>query len=1110
MLGEYELLEAWGKGATATVWKAEHQPTGALCALKVLHADLRLQDLAVRQFRREVRAVAALDHPHIARIFDQGTVGDDTPDRKHIAPGSPFLVFEALPGGHLGEHRGTLPWDRLRVVVGDLLGGLAHAHARGVLHRDLKPNNVLFDAPVISPDARAVLTDFGIARVLNRRADREETDLGMGLDYLGTPHYSSREQIVGPLTDVGPWSDLYSLGALVWSMVCGQAPFQGDSSVEILRQHVLGELPAFEPLIPVPDALEDWLMRSMSRGIETRFLRAADARLAWNALDPAAPPPPRTVRRRPELARGSGLFGLREGALVGRDAETAQLDDALEGVVQAGGVRIVVLRGPAGTGKSRLARALCERASEAGIADVLAAPHAPTRSARSGLSAALERTLRTVDLPVEEVRARLRARLETYGLDPGLEPILLEALRPGTLEQAPNARAQRAAIRSLLAALSRRKPILLWLDDLQWAPDTARLLLKLDREDANILVVTTVPSEQLRPGSPLANLLGQLVDSGPHLELAVGPLTRDQTSALVSELLFVDPALADELARRSGGNPLYARELTASLLERGALHETDSGLVLQKNADLSLPGDLRRLWLDRIDLVLRGMTEPRLALEAAAALGARVELTEWQAACAALSIPTPHFLPGQLAEHGVVVEHVYDFRFAHVLAREALEDRAREAGRWPAVCSACADALATSSQPAIDERRARLLQEAGRPAEAFEPALAAAARAQSSGRHDDAAAWIDVAERALKDARVGSEDPRHVVLQLAVAQGLRLQSDYPAACRAAERATLLALERDDPALTAKALVLQGVLTRMVGRTGEGIALLREAVAAYEDLDKPTAQAQALASLGQALATQTGHEEEVDALYDRAWSLLGDRPEPLTRGRLARLMAAEARRGGRLAEARDLLDSALRTSQRSGRLHDEARVRHDLGVVLRALEQLEPAERHARAMLTLALRMEHGGDESDAWTLLGEILLAQGRTTEAEEAFGRSVEIARERRSPWLPFAVTNLCAVYLRSGRHALAAQRLAEVGGAIEGRGVPAYLAYLRTLQLLADLGTPGGGTARLDELEAMDPLRAADGPLLRELLAEAALKASDPGLSARLGALIRRLEDG
>ncbi len=1101
-LGECGLIEPWGEGASATVWRAIHRPTGAPCAVKILRADRRLDELARRQFRREVRAVAGLDHPHVARVYDQGSVDASAAAAlpEALTEGAPYLVFEALRGGPLGRWRGRLPWPRLRDIVCDLLRGLAHAHSRGVIHLDLKPSNVLLDGPADRPGTRAVLTDFGIAQIYRRPG---EDDTSPRDAYLGTPQYSPPEQILGPAADAGPWTDLYALGCLVWAMTTGSPPFRGSTSVATLHLHLRGQLPAFEPVVAVPAGLGEWLARCVAREIEGRFQRAAGALRAWRELDPGAPPTAAVRLPVDALTRGSSLFALRSAPLVGREEEVAQLEDALEDLEREGGVRFVLLRGQAGAGKTRLARHLCELAVESGRADVLRAQHGPTPSPVHGLGSALDQHLRTAGV-TDDLDRRLAAHLDRLQLD-GVQPILLEELRPGTLDAPPAGRERRGALAAVLAALSREHPLILWLDDLQWGPRSARLLHRLLRTDGRILVVGTACDDLLRSGSPIANALSMALADPPHTELVVAPLNRADATKLVRQLLFLDLDLASALAKRSGGNPLFATQLVSSLVDSGSHRSSGDGYRLSADATPTLPVNIRRLWLGRIDGVLRGRADWLEAVELAAALGLRVELDEWQLACTQAGIRPPLHLLGLLSQRGVLQERVYDFRFEHGLARDAVEERAREQGRWRQLCSSCADALADRRRPGDTERRAELLLQAGRAADAFPLAVAAARDAAVRGEHEDASRWIETAQACLDEATAAAADERWSQLGLARVLALRLRSEYAAAREGAERVTRRASRHGHRRSLAEALHVEGVMSRMVRRPhDEVVALLAQAIAAWQVLGAPEEHADALCSLGQAWSLHATLAPQADRAYDEAEVVLGDRPALGIRTRLSRLRGTLAYRRGDLDVSRQRLLEALPDAQRTGRLHAEARIRNDLAYTALAAGELEEAERQGVAMLALADRAEHPADRNDGLVLLGQVLARAGRLDEAEATLATALAEVRLRNSGWVVVALATLGEFYVARQRYGDAdplVQELQEVESS----------APLRTFGLVLLVCTHVGLERWSAASEALEVLLAGDGRApdvddLRQSLNRAAAEAEAAGRPE----LARTLLDG
>ncbi|MDQ2981068.1 MAG: serine/threonine protein kinase, partial [Actinomycetota bacterium] len=220
--GRYRLEQRLGAGGMGEVWAAHDTQLDRRVALKLLgaHAD------PIR-FEREAHAVAALSHPNISRLYDYGT-----------ADGRPYMVFEYLSGGTL-EDRFVVgkPLDDTSSarIAGELAAGLAHAHERGLVHRDLKPTNVLFDE-----EGRAKIADFGIARVGGADTLTEEGTL------IGTASYMSPEQASGrPATSA---SDVYSFGVLLYRMLSGRLPFESPSAIEVVRQHMQSAPPPLSSL----------------------------------------------------------------------------------------------------------------------------------------------------------------------------------------------------------------------------------------------------------------------------------------------------------------------------------------------------------------------------------------------------------------------------------------------------------------------------------------------------------------------------------------------------------------------------------------------------------------------------------------------------------------------------------------------------------------------------------------------------------------------------------------------------------------------------------------------------------------------------------------------
>jgi serine/threonine protein kinase len=223
----YELEEVVGTGGMSTVYRAHDQLLERDVALKVLHPHYADDEEYVERFRREARAVARLSHPHIVTVIDRG--------EDH---GQQYIVFEYIAGENLKElieRTGPLPTRRAVELALEIADALAFAHEHGLVHRDVKPQNVL-----LTPDGDAKVTDFGIARSLEVEHGMTQTGT-----VLGTSNYLSPEQASGKATT--PSTDVYSLGVVVYELLTGEVPFPGENFVAIAMKHIND---------PPPDLLE--------------------------------------------------------------------------------------------------------------------------------------------------------------------------------------------------------------------------------------------------------------------------------------------------------------------------------------------------------------------------------------------------------------------------------------------------------------------------------------------------------------------------------------------------------------------------------------------------------------------------------------------------------------------------------------------------------------------------------------------------------------------------------------------------------------------------------------------------------------------------------------
>jgi eukaryotic-like serine/threonine-protein kinase len=321
LAGRYELQDVAGSGGMSSVYRARDTVLERMVAIKILHDHFSDDPEYVERFRREARALAQLNHPNIVTVIDRGEF-----------EGRQFIVFEHIEGENLKElieREGQLPVDRALALVHQVARGLAFAHDHDVVHRDVKPHNVLIDE-----DGVAKVTDFGIARSLEPTAGLTETGT-----LLGTSEYIAPEQASGARVDER--SDQYSLAVVLYELLTGEPPYTGDNFMAVAMKHIQEPVPSVRDARPaVSPRLDAIIARAMAKRPEDRFpsteamMAALEAARATTDSTPVPaarpddgatesipvpgplPPPIQRSRRRLPLPILIGLVGVGVAALV--------------------------------------------------------------------------------------------------------------------------------------------------------------------------------------------------------------------------------------------------------------------------------------------------------------------------------------------------------------------------------------------------------------------------------------------------------------------------------------------------------------------------------------------------------------------------------------------------------------------------------------------------------------------------------------------------------------------------------------------------------------------------------------------------------------------------
>ncbi|MES1245672.1 MAG: tetratricopeptide repeat protein [Acidobacteriota bacterium] len=1053
-LGPFRLERRIGRGGMAEVWSGVHAAQQVPVAVKVMTGERARNPQYRASFRNEVQAVASLDHPGIVLVFDHGEVAKDAEEasRGLLPAGSPCLAMELADGGTLASiPRETLDWPELSRILLALLDALAHSHARGVVHRDLKPSNVLLfgDDPDGLPGQRRLkLADFGLAQAFELQVGPDSTDF-----VCGTPTYMAPEQLRAEWRDYGPWTDLYGLGCLAWSLATGDPPFTEPALLQLVRLQLEEDPASFKPLNPVPSGFEGFLRRLLQKESGRRFVRTADAtwallrlgeparreislpararpstqgepapqeattelmtlvglypaartavQLAEIAEEPGpreSPPLPETwehpVRRQASMklvGAGLGLYGLRSIPLVGRGAERDLLWSALAEVHASRQVRLVLLRGAAGNGKTRLAEWIAQRAHEVGGATVLRASHGPSPGAGDGLPRMMARHLRCVGLNRAETLDRTERLLRAWKVLDWVEAAgLTDLMVPGTAEEGSGARLQTASERFTLLErhcrrLTRQRPVLILLDDVHWSAEAIAFADHLLRShDLPALLLLTARDEALAERRLEAAAVAELLTLPGARELVVPPLSAGDRAALVEELLGLSGELAAQVEERTHGNPLFAVQLVGDWVQRGVLEVGEAGFVLRPGEEARFPDDLHEVWSARVERLFAGLPAgSRQALEIAAALGPTVDRQEWETSCRAMGVPNPPPLLDGLVVSHLAVRTEEGWRFVHPMLRESLERMAREAGRWAGHNRACAAMLlsrAVLGERGVAERLGRHLLLAGQPDTAVDFLLRGARERRETSDYGAAQALLAMRDDALQSLAAGRRDPRWGEGWVLRARIHLHQGQLDEVFRWAGRAVTGGSDADWNHTRSEALRLLGDAARRRGDLSQAVELYERCVSTT---DNPHGVAASLWGLGDVLR-QRGDLSRARDLFDRSYRMYDEIGDEHGLCDHVIGLADIARQGRDTGEAERLYQEARERFEALGNQYGVARTLNGLGEAARLRGDLARAGGLYLQSLGILERLS-SADGIFPRVNLALVDLGGGRFAEAREA-----------------------------------------------------------------------------------------------------------------------------
>jgi serine/threonine-protein kinase len=307
--GRYRVLEAMAAGSMGAVYKAERIPVGKLVAIKFLHATYANDTEFLARFERETQVMSKLAHPNCVSVVDFG-----------VWQGAPYLVMEYVGGRTLRkiiDDHGALPAVRALGIARQIAAGLAHAHAQGITHRDVKPANIMISEEIGTGEHVRIL-DFGLAR-LRGATGRDATQHNV---VVGTPNYMAPEQTVGGGT-IDARTDIYAVGIVMFEMIAGERPFQAEDTLALLGMHRAAPIPRLADRVKqgteLPDGLQDVIEKAMAKSPEDRYQSAIELTEAIDGLvgRPTVPTDPKglpVVRKVDTVAIAPTLVDISSGS----------------------------------------------------------------------------------------------------------------------------------------------------------------------------------------------------------------------------------------------------------------------------------------------------------------------------------------------------------------------------------------------------------------------------------------------------------------------------------------------------------------------------------------------------------------------------------------------------------------------------------------------------------------------------------------------------------------------------------------------------------------------------------------------------------------------------
>lgn len=994
----YRLDAELGRGGMGVVFRAYDLLLDRQVAVKLLSAS-RLGTTGRARLLQEARAVARLKHPNIISVYDAGRFNEFS-----------YVVMELLEGASLFEQRPASLEESI-AVIRQVCAALEHAHTNGIVHRDLKLENV-----IVAPDGKVTLTDFGLARSIASRVSMEET-------LVGTVFYLAPEQALGQPVDGR--ADLYALGVMLYELAAGRLPFTSDDPLAVISQHL------HAPVVPpsthnsaIPAALDALILELMSKQPEERPASAREVLAALDRLDEPLLALPPAVPDFVPIAR------LARGRPVGREREFAEVKALWKLASSAPGeMPVLLVTGESGAGKTPFIRDIKALAEVSG-GKVLkgdcypegSAPYAPVAQMIQTVLPATQPLLikdeperELAFAPASPAGQLLAEQAEQAPELEGLPAQLLNeivSLVPDLHAHYPHLHAghpldaQTEQLRlfenlvTLFGALAKKAPLLLVVEDVQWADGgTLYLLRHLARRTRalklKLLIVMTYRDYDLEEVCCLSSVLFDLNRERLAAHVKLAPFTREQTGELLAAMFQepVEPEFLEGIYRVTEGNLFFVEEICKALIESGRLYREEGRWRRPKLDQIQIPQSIQATIQARVSK-LPGEVQDVLRL--AAIIGREFDFEVLQKASELDEEALIEAL--ETAERVQLVEEMkakprgdglavgVTFSFAHALIvttlRESLSGMRRR--RMHRRVAHTLEAV-RQDEDAYLESLAYHYEQAGDAQRARQYYLRAGERALTVYANEMAENYT---RAALELAVPGAE---RAILLSRLGEALFRQSWYKQAIQAWQEAIQLYQDLGDHDNLARIFARAARAAWYAGEAGRGLELALEGLAAVQ---KIVGGAEPAETAGMAaLLHETARAYRFNEQHEQALPLCRQALEMAERLGLVEVQAEALATLGiffnQPAEERQAaLTRAVELAESAGLYASAARAHLNLSGYLHEKGETVAAREHARRAKELARQMGINAWEHDFLGTEASFLLELGDFTGAEEAINR--------------------------------------------------------------------------------------------------------------------------